>query len=229
MNAVNQGIRKSGVYIEKQVNWLYVDLKGLYSLEVWGGGCGGRMGAQRNSEIWFTKVNGGTGIGTRKNSPSAGEWKHACFSEGTGTCQGLGACPRSYVSLEVRCLCGRVAPLLSPDLRCLPVRLEKPSAGAGAFINSMWQQSTAALGPALLQAGFHNPSNMPDLPARGQEVMHSRSLPTLGAAYWLRVGMFKISTVWLWQGTSGHDHQINVIFCVYKKNSSRSLKKPELL
>lgn len=42
MNAVNQGIRKSEVYIEKRVNWLYVDLERLYSLDIWGG----RMRAQ---------------------------------------------------------------------------------------------------------------------------------------------------------------------------------------
>ena len=103
--------------------------------------------------------------------------------EGKGTCPGLGAFPRSSVSPDVQCAGGHVAPLSSPPLTlgaCLSGQAQRSWGDAVASINSMWQQSTTALGPLLPQAGFHNLSSIPDLLPLGQEVMCSRPLPTLG-------------------------------------------------
>lgn len=71
---------------------------------------------------------------------------------------------------------------------------QRESAAALALLNSMWHQSAATFRPSLLQAWFHNLSNVPDHPPPVQEVMHSGSLPALGAANWPPLGMFKIST-----------------------------------
>lgn len=145
---------------------------------------------------------------------------------GEGTWPWVGALPCSYTSLEGQCFGGPVAPFPPPDLRCLPIWTKKSSADAVAFINSMWHQSTTALGPPRLQAGFHNLSKMPDL-LLGQEVMHSRSLPTL-EAYWLWVGKSKIRTVWPWQGTSSHSHHRSMLFFVFIKKFASLYKKARI-
>lgn len=150
-----------------------------------------------------------------------------CFSEGKGTCHGLGAFPCSYMSLDIQYFGGSVVPPFPLTLdACLAAQSKKSSAAAAAFINSLWHQSATALGPPLHQAGFHNLSNSPDLLLLGQEVMHSRSLPTL-RAYWLRVGKFQMSTVGPWQGTSSHSHHRLMLFFVFIKKMCLALERSQ--
>lgn len=133
-----------------------------------------------------------------------------------GACPELGALPPSPASLDIQCAGGPAAPLPSLPLTldaCVSGQPQTIGAVAVASTNSMWQQSTTALGPPLPQAGFHNPSDIPDLLPLGQEVTHSRPLPTLG-----RAGPGTAVA-----GPSGY-----VSLWVYKNNSSHSFKEARI-
>lgn len=122
------------------------------------------------------------GLGTWRNSHLAGRWGEGS-ARGRALALGWG---HSHVPLWAQMSSVQVAmwpPLSSPPLTlgaCLSGQAQRSWADAVASINSMWQQSTTALGPLLPQAGFHNLSSIPDLLPLGQEVMCSRPLPTLG-------------------------------------------------
>lgn len=227
MDALIQGIRKS-----KELKWEWANFtwacKG-YHLEVWGQ----RETPERFRDMISISSCDKCVRGKKEaqafrsgRTQSLARGTDTWFTEEWGTCREFGGISVSFPDSRRSVIRWPYGSLLSPpDLRCLPFWTGKERWAAAALLNSMWHQSTAAFRPPLFQAWFHNLSNMPDHPPLVQEVMHSRSLPTLGAAHWLRLGMFKISADDYLSSVSGHGRGLPVtaislmgFLCVYQKN-----------